>query len=244
MLLSPSTAPAVGVLETPAWLGDDGTDLAIQFAVCRAAGLGFLGLPAAPPQPVILVHHARTAEQLLEDVAAVRRRLGVAPAAEIPLRVVGFSDGDRLSKTPFLLRLRRTADPILEDLPPGLIVALDARATVGIGFDWDGREAWGAAGREGWPTGALQWQRWFSAEARWQLINVLTPYNDDESLGHFRKNAHGVARLEVDPADENFYRITEGPCALRLPRDDDGYMIAVGGDARNASAATTQTRHL
>ena len=245
MVLRLSSVPCVGILETLSWLDDDGNDLGIEFAVCRAAGLSFLGLLAAPPQQVILVHHLRTRERLLDDVAAARARLGIPPETvlPLPLRVVGFSDGDRLSKTPFLLRLRRVADAIPEDLPPGLIVVLDALATPGIGHDWDGREAWGAAGGEGWPAGPLQWQRWFSAEARWQFLNVLTPDCDGESLRHFGRNAYSVARLEAEP-----YRLTEGKLAARLTRHENGYLMVASVEATdalvNSNAVAAQTEVL
>jgi hypothetical protein len=223
MILVPTAAPWVGILENSAAADWQADDLAVQFALCRAAGVSFLGLPAGAPQDVLVVHHRRTREELLEEVADASSRLGIADDAVTRLRVVGYSKDDWLTKTEFLLRVRRVADDIPADQPAGLIVFLDAIRTLGIGYAWDGREAWGAGGREGWPRGPLQWQRWFSGHARWQMLNVLTPRGDEDSLANFRKNARAAVQIGLDEAAD-CYVLTDAQSgvSIMLGFDDDG----------------------
>lgn len=157
--------PAVSLLETPSSGSSELADaFVLQWALAQATGAGPLAGPHI--RRVLLVDLRQSREALLQVVQHACRLVGIKNSNNAPLRVLGRSEGAVWH--PLWGRL----DAVRRQFAPDLVVIAAAEQVPGTGFDWLGRDAWGASGPwgPGRDQGPLGWQRTWAAE--WGLAFV------------------------------------------------------------------------
>ena len=196
------------------------SSMALELAVCRAAGAQFAGVgPTSPSRPVQFFDVTKEAEDLRSMVQQTCSRLGIDPTTALPLTVRGRNH------TPKGYLYERLAAE-----RGGLIIFAAAAATAGVGYAHEGRDAWGlyrpwGPGRR---KGALGSQLTHAREWGVEFLifmNFANPRTGCVDRDEMLANADSVTDLLMVEGDEDYplrAYIEEGDREVKITRPDEG----------------------
>jgi hypothetical protein len=162
---------------------------------CQEPGRPFLATHQHAPQRV-LIWDAKTPRETLE--AEVQRHAAALGLDRAALSLGTLGDGRAPGQT-----LRERIRGACRQHQPELAIVLNAEATPGTGFYWDGEDAWGIVGAygAGRGIGPLGWQRTFVQELGIAFLSHFTEAPGSIFAAErqaFERNADAVTELKPE----------------------------------------------